>query len=98
MECFSVLANRIDGRIDPHFYRPEFVEFYEQLEQTKFDLKTIGEITEKVTSGATPLSKGDSYTPKDDGIPFIRSGDINEDKNIYFEEVLHIKKTYTIKN
>jgi len=92
MECFSILANGIEGRIDPHFYRPEFVEFYEQLEQTKFDLKTIGEITEKVTSGATPLSKGDSYTPKDDGIPFIRSGDINEDKNIYFDEVLHIKK------
>ena len=92
MECFSVLANRIEGRIDPHFYRPEFVEFYEKLKQTKFDLKAIGEITEKVTSGATPLSKGDSYTLKDDGIPFIRSGDINEDKNINFDEVLYIKK------
>lgn len=92
MECFTVLANEIKNRVDPHFYRPEFVEFYEQLGKTKFEFKTIGEITEKVTSGATPLSKGDSYTTKEEGIPFVRSGDINEDKNINFDEVLYIKK------
>lgn len=92
MECFFVNSQEIEKRIDPHFYRPEFIEFYEKLEKTKFEFKTIGEISEKVTSGATPLSKGDSYTSQEDGIPFIRSGDINEDKNINFDEVLYIKK------
>ncbi|MBC8527321.1 MAG: restriction endonuclease subunit S [Candidatus Cloacimonetes bacterium] len=90
MECFCVNSQEIENRIDPHFYRPEFIEFYEKLEKSKF--KTIGEISEKVTSGATPLSKGDSYTTQKEGIPFIRSGDINEDKSINFDEVLYIKK------
>jgi len=91
MECFSVLADEIEGRIDPHFYRPMFIRFYQHLEKTRFKFKTIGEIAEKVTSGATPLSKGDAYISKEKGIPFIRSGDINEDKNINFDEVLYIK-------
>ncbi len=91
MECFKVYANEIEGRIDPFYYRPEFVQFYLQLEKTKFEIKSISEIAEKVTSGATPLSKGDAYTSKEEGIPFIRSGDINEDKNINFDEVLYIK-------
>jgi len=92
MECFTVYADEVENRIDPHFYRPAFIQFYKQLEKTKFEFKTLGEITEKVTSGATPLSKGDAYTSKEEGIAFIRSGDINEDKNINFDEVLHIKE------
>ncbi|KHO50616.1 MAG: N-6 DNA methylase [archaeon GW2011_AR11] len=92
-ECFTILADEVESRIDPHFYRPAFIQFYQQLEKTKFEFKTLGEITEKVTSGATPLSKGDAYTSKEEGIPFIRSGDINEDKNINFDEVLYIKDT-----
>ena len=92
VECFIVYADDIEGRIDPHFYRPAFIQFYQQLENTKFEFKTMGEITEKITSGATPLSKGDAYTLKEEGIPFIRSGDINEDKNINFDDVLYIKE------
>ena len=91
MECFIVYAGEIENRIDPHFYRPAFIQFYQQIEKSEFEVKTIGEITEKVTSGATPLSKGDAYTSKEEGIPFIRSGDINEDKNINFDEILYIK-------
>lgn len=92
MQSFFVSSEKIENRIDPHFYRPEFIGFYDKLEQTKFEFKTIGEISEKVTSGATPLSKGDAYTSKEEGIPFIRSGDINENKNINFDEILYIKK------
>jgi len=91
-ECFTILADEVEKRIDPHFYRPAFIRFYHQLEKTKFEIKSVGEISEKVTSGATPLSKGDAYTSKEEGIPFVRSGDINEDKNINFDEVLYIKE------
>ncbi len=91
MECFIVYRNEIEGRIDPHFYKPSFIQFYQQLEKTPFEIKTIGEIAEKVTSGATPKSKGDAYTSKKKGIPFIRSGDISEDKTINFDDVLYIK-------
>jgi type I restriction enzyme M protein len=91
-ECFTIYADEVENRIDPHFYRPAFIQFYQQLEKTKFEIKTIGGIAEEVTSGATPLSKGDAYTSKYEGIPFIRSGDINEDKQINFDEVLYIKE------
>lgn len=91
MECFKVYRNEMDGRIDPHFYRPSFIRFYNILQKSKFEIKTIGEISERVTSGATPKSKGSAYTTKEEGIPFIRSGDINEDKMINFDEILYIK-------
>jgi type I restriction enzyme, S subunit len=90
--CFIVKASEVqNSRIDPHYYRPEFIKFYLRIKKDKFEVKTIGEITEKVTSGATPKSKGSAYTTQEEGIPFVRSGDINEDKNINFDEVLYIK-------
>lgn len=79
-------------RADAYYYQPKFEEIEKTIKKGKFEVKTIGEITEKVTSGATPLSKGDAYTSKEEGIPFIRSGDINEDKNINFDDVLYIKQ------
>lgn len=91
MECFKVYRNEIYGRIDPHFYRPSFIRFYNILQKSKFEIQTIGEISERVTSGATPKSKGSAYTTKEEGIPFIRSGDINKDKTINFDEILYIK-------
>ena len=91
MECFKVYRNEIYGRIDPHFYRPSFIRFYNILQKSKFEIKTIREISERVTSGATPKSKGSAYATKEEGIPFIRSGDINEDKTINFDDILYIK-------
>jgi type I restriction enzyme, S subunit len=41
-------------------------------------------------SGATPKSKGDAYV-EEDGIPFIRSGDINVDDIIDYNNVLFIR-------
>ena len=31
MECFAVYADEIEGRIDPHYYKPEFIKLEEQL-------------------------------------------------------------------
>lgn len=91
VDCFTVYSNEIGGRIDSHFYRPEFIKFYDSIKKSKFEVKTIDGVAFKVTSGATPKSKGAAYTTKEQGIPFIRSGDINEDKTINFDEVLYIK-------
>ena len=92
MECFIVYSDKIEGRIDPFYYKPEFIRFYQQVKRTKFEIKSIDEIAERITSGATPLSKGNAYTSKEEGIPFIRSGDINEDNKINFDEVLYVKR------
>jgi len=42
MECFSVLADGIEGRIDPHFYRPEFEELKNNLK--RINNKPLGEV------------------------------------------------------
>lgn len=35
MECFTVYSDKIEERIDPHFYRPEFKELKNKLESIK---------------------------------------------------------------
>lgn len=91
-QIFTVWSNEIEGRIDPSFYRPEFKILEKVFIDGKFKVKTFKEIAEKISSGATPLSGGDAYINKGDGIPFIRSGDINVDKNINFDDLLYIKE------
>ncbi|MCI5149724.1 MAG: restriction endonuclease subunit S [Candidatus Electrothrix sp. MAN1_4] len=44
-----------------------------------------------IFSGITPKSGGDAYCDKNDGIPFIRSGDFLEDGKINFDDLLYIK-------
>lgn len=92
MECFKIVSNEFEGRLDPYFYKPEFKKLMNSLKNSKFSLKTLKEISIKITSGATPLSGGPDYTDRTSGIPFIRSGDIEEDDTIDFNHVLYIKK------
>ena len=44
-----------------------------------------------ITIGITPKAGGDAYTDSQNGIAFIRSGDIDINGNINFEELLYIK-------
>ncbi|MDD5071782.1 MAG: restriction endonuclease subunit S [Patescibacteria group bacterium] len=91
-QIFTVWSSEIEGRIDPSFYRPEFKILEKAFIDGKYQVKTLKDIAEKISSGATPLSGGDAYTNKEEGIPFIRSGDINADKNINFDDLLYIKE------
>ncbi|MBN2094337.1 MAG: restriction endonuclease subunit S [Candidatus Zambryskibacteria bacterium] len=91
-QVFTVWSSEIEGRIDPSFYRPEFKILEKAFVDGKHQVKTLKDIAEKISSGATPLSGGDAYTNKEVGIPFIRSGDINADKNINFDDLLYIKE------
>ena len=58
---------------------------------TKYNVKTLKNLSTKITSGATPLSGGDAYTDQDNGIPFVRSGNINPDNEIDFNSLLYVK-------
>jgi len=91
-QIFTIWSSEIEGRIDPSFYRPEFKILEKAFVDGKYQVKTLKDIAEKISSGATPLSGGDAYTNKEEGIPFIRSGDINADKNINFDDLLYIKE------
>ncbi len=78
-----------DSRIDPHFHQEKFKQLDVQLSKGKYPLTKLKKKSILITSGATPLSKGDSYTDDTSiGVPFVRSGEI---KDITFEDCIYIK-------
>ena len=87
---FTVSLNELSGsRFDPHFHQEKFKQLDENLEKGKFPISNLKKQSVLITSGATPLSKGDAYTEdKSIGIPFIRSGEIG---NIDFDDCIYIK-------
>lgn len=93
MECYRIYYEDLEKRIDPRYYKPEFIEHENKLQRSKYKLTSLKEISDKITSGVTPLAGGTDYTTKDEGVPFVRSGDINEDKTLNFDELIYIKKS-----
>src|SRR3989344_5228504 len=77
-ECFTIYANEFEGRIDPHFYRPEFLELEKKISK-KTD-KKLGDFIVSVSGGATPSRQQDSelYADEQNGIPFLRVQNITE--------------------
>ena len=80
----------IEDRLDVDYNQPKYKELLEYLRQIS-DLKTLKELSEKITSGATPRAGGEAYTTDNSGIPFIRIVDI-ENGHISLENVLRIKR------
>ena len=78
-------------RYDPYYHQPFFEHAFSAIEKTLFEKKFLGKITTIITSGITPLSGGDAYISSQKGIPFVRSGDININGDINFEELLYLK-------
>lgn len=80
------------GRFDGYYYQKDFIEFFNCLKKGIYPIKSLKKISKKITSGITPLSGGDAYTNSLDGVPFIRSGNIDIDGDIDFEDLLYLKK------
>lgn len=53
-----------------------------RIHTSRNPIKEFGKLATEIFSGTTPLSKGDAYCGSDDGVPFIRSGQITEDGDI----------------
>lgn len=81
----------IGERYDPYFHNPYFEKAFAELAKSKYPLKRLGDISVLITSGITPKAGGDAYTDAQSGIAFIRSGDIDINGNINFDELLYIK-------
>lgn len=73
-KCFIVWSNETEGRIDPYYYSPIFNKI-----RKLSNAKTIklGDLTEVITKGETPLWRGDAYLSS--GIPFLRVQNISEE-------------------
>ena len=88
---FQIWSDEIQTRLDPSYFRPIFKMLDKIFSTTKYNVKTLKNLSTKITSGATPLSGGDAYTDQDSGIPFVRSGNINPDNEIDFSSLLYVK-------
>jgi len=90
-ECFTVISDEIGGRIDPHFYRPEFLKLEKKVSK-KAD-KKLGDFIVSISGGATPSRKKDDelYTNEKNGIPFLRVQNITE-KGLVLDDVKYITK------
>lgn len=81
----------VGKRYDPYYHQPYFEKAFLAIDKIHFEKKPLGKIAKVITSGITPLSGGDAYTSSENGIPFIRSGNIEIDGDIAFEDLLYLK-------
>lgn len=88
-KVFLVNSSELEGRLDPHFYEPQFIENEKSLQ--KIGCSKLSQQSFSIFSGITPKSGGDAYSDRELGIPFVRSGDFLENGKINFAELLYIK-------
>lgn len=89
---FIVERGSLSGRIDVSHSQPKYRQLSERLKNSQYTVEKLGDISQRIFSGTTPLSGGPDYTSPNEGIPFIRSGDINESDEIDFDSLLYLKK------
>lgn len=87
-KVFIVNRSELEGRIDPYFFKKEFDVISDKL--SHIETLPLKKVSVKIFSGITPLSGGDSYTDRENGIAFIRSGDYSEDNIIDFSYTNYI--------
>lgn len=71
MESFTINANEVENRLDPYFYKPEFVKIEKVLSNSPY--KKIRDISAELKNGSTP--SGGIFEEK--GTPFFRSQDFD---------------------
>jgi len=89
-KCYAVHSNEASSRLDPFYYKPEFIEFDQNIKKSGVNFKRLDEVA-KVICG--PF--GSSITVKDyleTGVPLIRIQDINENKEISMENLVYVSE------
>ena len=84
-ECFTIYADEVENRIDPHFYRPEFW-LIKNLEKSKWKTLKLGDLIEKINYGASVKAY-----PKGE-IPFLRIQNLQENK-VKLDNLVYAKKS-----
>lgn len=88
---FTLQFSEVTGRrLDSYYFKKEFIHFFDRLEESQHPIKSLKDISSVITSGITPKSGGDDYVNPTDGIPFIRSGNIDINGNLNFDDLLYI--------
>ena len=84
------ISSIIGTRLDTYFHQPFFEKEFEAIKKSPYSVLSLKNISECITSGITPTSGGKDYTDYETGIAFIRSGDIDIDGDIDFDNLLYI--------
>ncbi|MBQ2884632.1 MAG: restriction endonuclease subunit S [Alphaproteobacteria bacterium] len=89
---FYVNYSDLSNRLDPYYSLKCFQESFEAVHLGKYPVVSLKSLTTLITSGITPKSGGDAYVDdKLNGIPFIRSGNINIDGELDFNDLMYIR-------
>jgi type I restriction enzyme S subunit len=83
VKIFTIKTSKLEGRLDPYFYLPEFRELEEKLENTGFEIKKLKDVCE-INRGGSPRPIHEFLTESENGINWIKIGDTKKiDKYIY---------------
>lgn len=88
--CYGIPVSELSHKLDVHSNQPRFRNLFERLSASAVPLIPLSEVATEIFSGTTPLSGGEAYTERNDGVPFIRSGEINEDGTVSNETEMRI--------
>lgn len=89
---FYVNYSELSNRFDPYYSLKYFQQSFEAIHIGKYPIVSLKDLTTLITSGITPKSGGDAYVDdRLNGIPFIRSGNINIDGELDFNDLLYIR-------
>jgi len=88
---FVVYADDVKGkRLDAYYYQPKFEEVEKAIENGKFGVRELKEITVNIKTGTTPHQKMNPFT-KNEEIIFLRNSDLDKNK-ILLDNVNYVRK------
>lgn len=89
---FIVNKSILDKRWDPYYSQVYFRDAFKAVESGRYPVANLKSISELITSGITPKSGGEAYTEdRNNGVPFIRSGNISIDGELNYDDLLYLK-------
>ncbi len=89
---FVVNRSDLGDRFDPYYSQAYFRDAFVALESCRYPIADLKVIAKVITSGITPKSGGEAYTDdKNNGVPFIRSGNISIDGELNYDDLLYLK-------
>jgi restriction endonuclease S subunit len=91
VEYFITYLKDIEGRIDPHYYREDFVAKKTTLSSVRFRIYPLGKLITDISGGATPKLGEGHYTDDKSGVPFLRVQNISE-SGLVLDDLKYVRR------
>lgn len=91
---YATTLGEIMSRIDADFYSPQFAHFRQQIEDSPYEVRSIGEISDSIVSGfaAGKQDQADDL-PEEKRVPHLRPFSITPEGDLSFETMKYVPKT-----